>query len=274
MRGLIRRQSIGIYIIILILCIVCIISARDLNFSSRRDSKSIKYNNNGIPVLMYHSIKNDKTNPLVVQPEVFKDQMKYLKDNGYTTLSMSELFNFMKYNKEVPQKSVVITFDDGYEDNFINAYPILRHYNLKATIFIITDLCNQGGLYIKFPQLKEMINNGIEIGSHTLDHSKLNKLTYDEQLYNLKQSKKIIDEKLGINCKYLSYPYGEYNKVTINALKEAGYKMAFTTKGKWAYKSNGIFTLNRIYIGGLLTMNEFKQRVTNPTYLDLTWFLH
>lgn len=273
MWGFIRQQLIRIFIIILLLYMVCIISVRNLNFSFRNDSRDIKYNNQGIPVLMYHSIKNDKNNPLVVQPELFKSQMQYLKDNGYTTLSMSELVNFMKYNKKVPKKSVVITFDDGYEDNYINAYPILKHYNFKATIFIITDLCNQGGLYIKFPQMREMIKNGIEIGCHTLDHSKLSKLTYDEQLNNLIQSKKVIDEKLGINCRYLSYPYGKYNKATINALRKAGYEMAFTTKGKWAYKSNGIFTLNRVYVGGLLTMNEFKQRVTNPTYLDLTWFL-
>ena len=109
--------------------------------------------------------------------------------------------------------------------------------------------------------MKEMINNGIEIGSHTIDHSKLSKLTYNEQVYNLKQSKKIIDEKLGIDCRYLSYPFGKYNKTTV------------TTSGKWAYKSNGIYTLNRVYIGGFSTMNEFEQRLTNPTYLDLTWFL-
>ncbi len=274
MRGLIKHRLKKTFIIILILYMVCIVSVRNLNFSFRSDLKNTKDNNQGIPVLMYHSVKDDKNNPLVVQPELFKSQMKYLKDNNYTTLSMSDLYNFVKYNKKVPKKSVVITFDDGYEDNFTNAYPILKDYNFKATIFIITDLCNQGGLYIKFPQMKEMINNGIEIGSHTLDHSKLSKLTYDEQVYNLKQSKKVIDEKLGINCRYLSYPYGKYNKTTVNASKEAGYDMAFTTKGKWAYKSNGIYTLNRVYIGGLLTMNEFEQRLTNPTYMDLTWFLN
>lgn len=274
MKGLTRESAKKFFVIILLLCIGYIMSVRNSDFNFNTNTNGVKYSNEGIPVLMYHSIKNDKTNPLVVEPELFKDQMKYLKDNGYTTLSMNELFNFMRYNKAVPKKSVVITFDDGYEDIYINAYPILKHYDFKATIFIITDLCRQGGLYIKVPQLKEMINNGIEIGSHTLDHSKLNKLTYDEQLYNFKQSKKFIDDNLGINCIYLSYPYGKYNKGSINALKEAGYVMAFTTKGKWSYKSNGTFTLNRVYINGFLTMNEFKQRITNPTYIDLTWFLH
>lgn len=106
-------------------------------------------------------------------PQQFKTQMKYIKDNGYTTLTPKQLYNFFVENKPIPKKSVVITFDDGYLDNYKYAYPILKEFNLKATIFVIASNIDKDNRCMTSKQLKELQNNGIDIESHTFNHEEL-----------------------------------------------------------------------------------------------------
>lgn len=233
-----------------------------------RDFKEgpLKYNDSSVPVLMYHSIDYEKGNELRVPKEKFKEQMQYLKDNGYTTLTFDELYSFLVNNKPIPEKSVVITFDDGYEDNYSNAYPILKEFGFNATIFIITNAIDNEKAFLTSTQLKEMEQNGIDIESHTLAHDELNKLPYDKQVETLKGAKEFIEKKLNKKVKYIAYPFGKWNNDTIKALKETGYDMAFTTVGGWSNKSQGIYTLRRVYISANYDMNEFKRRLTNSKY--------
>lgn len=226
----------------------------------------LKSNNESIPVLMYHSIMYEKGNELRVPKEKFYEQMKYLKENGYTTLSLNELYDFLINNKPVPEKSIAITFDDGYVDNYTNAYPVLKEFGFKATIFVITCTVDKDSSYLTSSQLKELESNGIQIEGHTVNHDELSKLPYDKQLKTLKDSKKFIDDLLGKEVKYTAYPFGKYNGETIKAAKEAGYTMAFTTIGGWADKSDGIMTLNRVYVSSLASMEDFKYRITHPEY--------
>lgn len=227
---------------------------------------STKSNNTGIPVLMYHSVMYEKGNQLRIPKEKFYDQMKYLKDNEYTTLTLDELYNFLVNNKLVPEKSIVITFDDGYVDNYTNAYPVLKEFGFKATIFVITCTVDTNSSYLTSSQLKELEANGIQIEGHTVRHVELNKLSYAAQLKTLKDSKKLLDELLHKDVKYMAYPSGKYNEDTIKAAKESGYKMALTTMGGWADKSDGILTLNRVYISSLASVEDFKYRITHPNY--------
>ena len=96
----------------------------------------------GIPVLNYHQINDQDHNALTLSNSEFEAQMKYLAKEGYTSITPDELADHLQYNKEVPEKSILSTFDDGYKDNYINAYPILQKYNLSATIFLISDFVN------------------------------------------------------------------------------------------------------------------------------------
>lgn len=225
-----------------------------------------KLNNTGIPVLMYHSVMYEKGNDLRIPKEKFYEEMKYLKDNGYITLTFDDLYDFLINNKPVPEKSIVITFDDGYVDNYTNAYPVLKELGFKATIFMITCTVDTDSSYLTSSELKELEANGIEIEGHTVKHDELNKLKYDAQLKTLKDSKKFLDDLLGKDVKYMAYPFGKYNEDTIKAAKEAGYKMAFTTMGGWSNKSDGIMTLNRVYISSSASMEDFKYRITHPNY--------
>lgn len=231
-----------------------------------KSKPTLKYNLHGIPVLTYHSISYEKGNPIRMPKEQFEKEMKYLKENNYYTLSLDELYDYFVNKKPIPEKSIVLTFDDGYRDNYINAYPILKKYNFKAAIFVITDMVDKESFYLTSNQLKELQKNGIDIESHTATHENLSELSFDAQLKELNTSKNYLENLLSKKIKYLAYPCGEYSDDTLKAVKEAGYIMAFTTAGRWSDKSDGILTLDRVYISTFHNMNTFNERITNPEY--------
>lgn len=238
------------------------------NIIKEREFKgqNLKYNDKSVPVLMYHSIDYEKGNELRVPKEAFREQMSYLKESGYTTLTLDELYDFFINNKPVPNKSIVITFDDGYKDNFENAYPVLKEFGFNATIFVITSTVDANKNYLTSPQIKELEENGIDIESHTVNHEQLDKLTYAEQLTTLKNSREYIEKLLGKQKKYTAYPFGKWNDDTIKAVKEAGYSMVFTTESGWGNKSQGIYELHRVYVSANCNLKEFERRITDASY--------
>ncbi|WP_251861634.1 polysaccharide deacetylase family protein [Clostridium sp. Marseille-Q2269] len=224
------------------------------------------YNDKSIPVLMYHSIDYEKGNELRLPKEQFREQMKYLKDNGYTTLTLHELYSFLDKNKPVPEKSIVITLDDGYVDNYTNAYPILKEFGLKATVFAITSNIDKDKRSITSKQIKEMDDAGVQIASHTYNHDKLDDLSYEKQVQTMKRAKDDLEKILNHKVEYIAYPYGKWNEESIKAAKYVGYKMAVTTQGGWTNKQNGMYTLKRVYISSLKGMDNFKDRIANINY--------
>jgi peptidoglycan/xylan/chitin deacetylase (PgdA/CDA1 family) len=220
----------------------------------------------GIPVLMYHSINYEKGNTARVTKENFKKQMNYLKDNNYVTLSLDEAYNYFTGDIPVPEKSLVLTFDDGYLDNYVDAFPILKEFGFKATIFVITDPVDKNPSYMNLEQLKEMLAHGIDIQSHTTRHENLKDLSYEKQVKTLKESKAFLEKSLNKKVDYFAYPYGLHSKETLIAITEAGYTMAFTTDGRWSDKGDGILTLDRVFISGAATLDVFIDRITNPNY--------
>lgn len=223
---------------------------KDTHRSSNAANKAVKYTDIDpakakIPVLMYHSINENSTNSLIIKPEEFAAEMKWLNDQGYTPLSLDELYGILTTGKNCPDKPVVITFDDGYRDNYDNAYPILKKYGFKATIFVITKYIDQPDC-LTTENIKEMFNNNIDFESHTDTHSELSTLNYAAQLKELVTSRYKLSALLGKGTEYLCYPSGKYNNDTIKADAEAGYKMSFTTKPGFANKSYGLETIPRI----------------------------
>ncbi|MCI1944905.1 polysaccharide deacetylase family protein [Clostridium luticellarii] len=228
--------------------------------------ENLKYNTQSVPVLYYHSIGYEKGNELRIPKEKFREQIKYLKENGYTALTMDEFYEFLIYNKPIPDKSVLITFDDGYSDNYENAFPILKEFGLKATIFMITSSIDNEKNFLTSSQLKEMENYGIEVESHTVNHDKLDELSYSEQLTTLKNSKDSLEKLLDKKVDYIAYPYGRWNQDTLKASKAAGYKLAFTAAAGWANKDEGLYTLDRVYVSANHDIDEFQRRLTNDNY--------
>lgn len=225
---------------------------------NRFEGLTLTNENVGVPVLYYHSVDPSERNEVTISPEHLKEQLEYIKSQGYVTLTMTELMNYILDNKEIPEKSIVITFDDGYMDNYNNAYPILKELDMKATIFVIANGIDDG-YYLSSEQLKEMSDNGIDIVSHTFSHPYLTDLSYDEQLKEFKDSKEKIEGITGKDVFAIAYPFGYLNDDSVKAAKEAGYKLAFTTDRGYADRDDDPLKLNRIYVSSYYSMNTFKE---------------
>ncbi|MBU5591465.1 polysaccharide deacetylase family protein [Clostridium sp. MSJ-4] len=219
-----------------------------------------KNSGQAIPILMYHSITENDKGLFKVNKNDFYEQMKYLKDNGFNTLSMDEVYDHLQNHKPFPDRSIAITFDDGYKDNYENAYPILKDLGFKATIFVVTDNLNTGSYYLSSDELIEMDADNIDIQSHTTNHPKLDKLTDRERVEALRDSKEYIEKLLNKNVKYMAYPYGRYNEKVIKDTINTGYKMALTTKQGWS-SGDDLHRLKRVITIGHMRINHFKRMV-------------
>lgn len=224
-------------------------------------------------VLNYHKIDHTFIS-LSVRPEDFDNQMKYLHDNGYHTISPDELYEALAGNGQLPENPVLITFDDGYEDNYTNAYPILRKYDFKATIFVVTGFLDRHKKgYLSWDQAREMNKNGINIESHTVNHKSMTDLTDDELRSELVDSKKKAETELGHAVNYVAYPTGTYNLHIAQMVKEAGYKAAFTIKYGNVDKASNIFALERVPIFHTQETNkDFIERIRyQPIFESFGW---
>lgn len=214
-----------------------------------------------VPVLMYHSIGYEKSNDLVIKPEALEAQLKFLKENNYTTLNLEELYQYFSAKKSLPEKPVVLTFDDGYENNYSLGYPLFKKYGIKANIFVITSWVDTSKNFLTSSQIKELDVNGIEIESHTFNHDELSKLSYEKQVDTLKKSKEYLEKTLNRPVYYLAYPFGHYNEESTRALKDAGYRMGVLTRHGMSKASQGLFTLSRMRINADDSIQVFRSKI-------------
>lgn len=229
---------------------------------SRFDKAILVNDNIGVPVLYYHSVAESESNEVIISPKKLRTQLKYIKDQGYFTLTMKELKNYLLNNSPIPKNSIVITFDDGYMDNYLNAFPILKELNINATIFCITSNLD-GSYYLSKEAIKEMSDYGIDIESHTVKHSKLSKMTYEDQLMELIDSKKTLESITGKTVDAIAYPFGDFNDDSVKAAKNAGYSLAFTTNRGLADRNDSPLKLDRIYISSKYDLDTFKSVLAN-----------
>ena len=222
-----------------------------------------------VPILMYHHI--DIAGPtadairqdLSVRPVSFAAQMSYLARNGYHTLSVPDLVDHLATGKPLPQSPVVLTFDDGYLDNYTNAFPVLRDAGFTGTFFIITDFAGQGE-YMSWDQAAEMAASGMDLESHTLDHPDLSVLPADRLSRQLTESRAILEKRLGKPVRYLSYPAGRYNGAVMRAAEQAGYLGAVTTMYGESHAWGSQFELTRVRVRGTDNLDVFAQKVHGP----------
>ena len=200
-----------------------------------------------VPVLTYHSFDN-RNELLSVAPENFAKQMRYLKDRGYSVISLDGLMEGVKNNKKFARNTVVITMDDGYKNNYIYAYPILKQYNFPAMIFVVTDYIGKNKSFLNWNEIKEMSKNGILFGAHTKSHLYLPSSNDENVLRNeILGSKKAIESQIGMQVDYFCYPSGGFNDTVKKVVEEAGFKGACATnRGKFRSNKNNIYELNRI----------------------------
>lgn len=224
---------------------------KSLNYVSKPISDTF------IPVLMYHSISDrDPSNSLLVSPSEFENEMAWLHDNGFTSLSLDELY-YSLTTGNVPAKPVVITFDDGYDDNYTNAYPILKKYGLIGNFFVITDYIGTKQGFMNVDMLKEMHSNGMIIESHTSNHQELKNISDDAKISSIKNAQNFLKENLNIDSKFICYPVGRYDESTKNIVSSLGIKLAVTTEPGLANINQGLTSLKRVRISPM-SLESFK----------------
>jgi peptidoglycan/xylan/chitin deacetylase (PgdA/CDA1 family) len=242
-----------------------------------------------VPILLYHKIaklpepRDDLWN---VPPELFRKHMDYIAKKGFNVISLHQVMSCIKEGQEFPEKSLVITFDDGYESIYRNAYPLFKKYKFPAAIFLACDSIDSWRTFyrdeallkkrpeiadeVKFlswEQIREMHESGlITIGSHTMSHPRLGTLPKEQIEYEVGQSKRVIEEKLNDKISFFAYPfglkhYGDISNKTTEVLRKKGYVLACTSELGRNTHNEDLMMLKRIGMTCYDTLSVFNAKL-------------
>lgn len=203
-----------------------------------------------VPILAYHHIRPGKAGDAnSVAPEIFDEQMGWLKDNGYRLISYSQFYGYLTSSSAPPEKSAVLSFDDGYQDQYAAGLPVLKKYGYPAIFFLNYNAVNAWWRWdtMTWPMVKDLQANNLEIGSHGLDHKDLTKLSPARAIYEIRQGKLKLEYKLMAPVNYFAYPYGAYSPQIVEQVENAGFWSALTDGGGAVHdRAVGPFAISRI----------------------------
>ncbi|MDX1416212.1 MAG: polysaccharide deacetylase family protein [Candidatus Promineifilaceae bacterium] len=217
-----------------------------------------------VPILMYHYISipprdADKyRKDLSVSPQDFREQIAYLKDNGFETIDLYDLSLAIANKKELPAKPVVITLDDGYRDNYENAFPILKEYGFEATFFVVSKFIDDNlENYMTWDMVKEMSEAGMRIEPHSKTHADLSAHEKEYIVYEVLGSMETIAAHIGERPRFFCYPGGRYNETTLEVIEELDFWGAVTTaSGEWHHFDDR-YERPRLRVRNTTTLSEF-----------------
>jgi peptidoglycan/xylan/chitin deacetylase (PgdA/CDA1 family) len=214
-----------------------------------------------IPVLCYHVVSNNPSGRYQISLTKFKEQMAYLANNGFTTLSVNEYYSIMTLQTPAPAKPILLTFDDNTADFATNVVPVLKQYGFKATQFAVSGWVNNAG-YLTSAQLQTLAAEGYDIQNHTQTHADLSTLTYADAYAEVSSADSFITGVTGKKPEFLAYPYGRTDATAQTALRDVGVKMAFTVSGGKTTPADNFLALNRNMIVSSETMSSFIKKVS------------
>ncbi len=204
----------------------------------------------GFPILEYHMVTENPhpdAKPYVVPPEDFAEQLDYLAEEGYTTITPQDYARARKGKQQLPEKPIILSFDDGYEDNWRVVLPMLEERGMKAVFYMVTNSIGKPG-YLTWDNLFDMERRGMEIGSHTANHLPLTTLSPEKQREELRLSKLMLEWK-GMKTIYsFSYPNGSYNAGVVAMLAEEEYLTAVTGEAGLNTLETNPYLLRRVNI--------------------------
>lgn len=206
--------------------------------------RSQDYRKVGVPVLNYHQVNSSFASALTMHPLEFERQLKYLADEGYTSITLDQLYEYTVHHKELPPKPVLITFDDGYIDNYEVALPLLEKYHMKATLFMISDAIG-APRFVTANQLLDMEQRGFHIESHTDTHRRLDTLSAEETFKEFTVSKEKLEKILHHPITYMAYPQGFAPQEVERIGPKSQYKMGFTVAPGNIKEGMDVFRLPR-----------------------------
>jgi peptidoglycan/xylan/chitin deacetylase (PgdA/CDA1 family) len=219
-----------------------------------------------VPILMYHYISdppagaNAVRRDLSVSPALFESHLRYLRDAGYHVITLDDLLRFLTSGQPLPEKPVILTFDDGYVDNYINAFPLLQRYGMIGNFFLITDFvdANQPD-YMTWPQIEEMSAAGQRFGSHSRNHPDLQGKSVDYLVWQALGGMEDIQRHLGYHPRWIAYPSGSYDQRTIKVYKSANYWGGLTTVQGATHTSDHLFELSRVRVRGSYSAEDLAR---------------
>lgn len=223
-----------------------------------------------IPVLMYHIVDTNIDSKISVEPKLFEEQIQTLFQAGFKTVTLSEYLQFIQI-ADMHNDKILITFDDGYECFYRNAWPVLRKYGYSATQFVMTGWIGQTNWWnpkarylvkhLNWQQIAALANDGCEIGAHTTNHQSLVKLSEAQVHDNILFSKMAIEDNIEKPVISFSYPYGDFNKQARKIVSDL-FQIAFSVDQGQADPSVDKFTINRISIDNRTTSKHLVNTIS------------
>jgi len=221
-----------------------------------------------IPVLMYHSVTPEARveNRMQVSVNSFSRQMHFLKSHHYNVVPLAMIVEMIRDKNKIPPKTVALTFDDGYQDNYTYAYPLLKKFNLPATIFIVVNEVGRlQGDRLSWDEIKKMQASGlVVIGSHTLDHYPyLPDIKSEGELKRqIFESKITLEQKLGVGVDLFCYPAGRFNAHIRDLVMQSGYKLAVATGLGKKYSGQDIYLIQRVRVSQTDNLFDFWVKIS------------
>ena len=225
-----------------------------------------------VPILLYHSVSDEAAPafaPWAVEPELFRAHLGYLHEEGYTSLTVSQLARVYRGHGHLPDRPVVITFDDGFADFYVNALPLLEHYACTATIYITTAYIGQtsrwleaegegGRPMLNWAHIKELAERGVECGAHTRTHPQLDTLSLAEARAEIEGSKQVLEQRLGKPVMSFAYPHGYHSPAVKRLVEQAGFSSACAVKHAVSVRTDDPFALARVIVAADTDLDTFK----------------
>ena len=219
-----------------------------------------------VPILMYHYISAPPSAQdrirygLSVPPEMFDAQLKLLHDNGFTTITLRDVYGYLAVGTPLPEKPIVLTFDDGYIDNYTNAFPILQKYGMTGTFFVLTGKADTGDpAYLTWDEIQTMSNAGMDMQLHARDHLDMRNRSYDWLVFQIIGGRQSIEGHTGKPVIFMAYPSGKYDANVVRFLKDTNFWAAVTTAYGTQHTLNDALIWDRVRIAGQLQLPDFAR---------------
>ncbi|MFQ5801289.1 MAG: polysaccharide deacetylase family protein [Candidatus Methylomirabilales bacterium] len=237
-----------------------------------------------LPILLYHHVgppvEAGGHRRLWISPQRFTEQIVYLKSAGYRCLTLRDVLAALRDGQPVSPRTVVLTFDDGYRSFYQAAYPALARHGFVATVFVVAGAVGEVSRWSEGPaaplmgweEIQELNRQGIEFGSHSLNHLRLSTLSRDAARRELLESKKILEERLGESVQCFAYPYGTFGPAIEDLVQETGYGLACSIERGNLHAPADCLRLKRVPIDEFTTISCLRRRLS-PAY-DYTCRLH
>lgn len=212
-----------------------------------------------VPILMYHEIA-DGPNRLYVPPAEFADQMAALKRLGFTTVRLQDLYDHYIHGSPLPDRPIILTFDDGYSSFYTEAYPLLKQHGFTGTLFVITGWVGRPG-YVTWGQVREMVAAGVEMGAHTVSHLELPRLSPGDARLEAAESRKRLEREIGRTVPFFAYPAGRNDPRSVETLRGAGFLGAVTTEYGVAAADQNPLLWKRVRIDKGLSGDQLESKL-------------